>query len=240
MVDTALTLITDALLDLGVLADEETPTASQAAGALRKLNNMIDAWNIESLMVYGANSYTLPLVPGQGVYTIGPTGNLNIPRPALIQSAYLRDTLAPVEFRQDLPLYIATDHEWQDVAFKSQTASYPFNTVWFDYAFPLVKAYVNPIPTTNQYSLILWASALLNNLTLYDPIILSPGYKRALTANLSIELAPSYQVQVPDTIARIAMDSKMKIKMNNVQVDEMDLPIGLSTGYYDIRTNRYR
>jgi len=54
MADTALTIITDSLLDIGVLADEEVPTASQAAGALRKLNNLIDSWNIESLIEFPA------------------------------------------------------------------------------------------------------------------------------------------------------------------------------------------
>ena len=237
MADTALTIITDALLDLGVLADEEVPTASMAAGALRKLNNMIDSWNIESLMVYGANQYVLPFISNKGSYTIGPLGDFNIPRPALIESAFIRDMIAPAENRLDQQLYIYTDQEWQQQPFKGQITTYPFG-VWFDYGFPYVTAYVNPIPNTGQYSLVIWTTGLINNLELADVISLAPGYKRALTANLCIELAASYQVEIPQTIATIARESKKWLKIQNIQVNEMELPDGLYNGYYDITSNR--
>ena len=241
MVDTALTLITDALLDLGVLADEETPTASQAAGALRKLNNMIDSWNIESMLVYGAVFNLLPMVPGQSSYTVGPGGNLDIPRPTAIQSISFRDITQPLAQQLDIPVEIFTDRDWQDVPLKNMTSTYPFNGVWVDYDFPLIKLRPNPIPSSSQYSMVVWTSGLISNLTLYQAISLAPGYKRALTANLSVELSPSYQVQVPDVIARIANESKAQLKINNFQLNELTLPSELYGGpWYNIYTDRYK
>jgi len=239
MADTALDLIVDALLDLGVLADEETPTASQAAGALRKLNNMIDAWNIENLMVYGSQQYIFPLTANQGVYSIGPTGTLNIPRPAQIQSAFIRDVNASAPYRADIPLYIYNDQEWQDVTFKGQTESYPLG-IWFNNTSPLIYAYLNPVPSTTQYSVVFWAAGQLANLNLTDVINFAPGYKRALSSNLAIELAASYQVEPPGSVVSIAQKSKSWLQVNNLQINEMNLPVGLDHPWFDIRTGWYR
>lgn len=240
MADTALTLITDALLDLGVLADEETPSASQAQGGLRKLNNLLDSWNIENLMVYGAQSYTIPLVSGQASYTIGTGGNLNIPRPTSIQSAYVRDLTLPVAQRLDYPLYMYTNQEWSDVAFKGQTASWPNWGVWFDDSYPLINAYVNPVPNTSQYGLVIWIAGDLANLDLNDVISLAPGYKRAIVANLAIEMAPSYQVEPSAAIVEIARQSKSLIKSKNFQLNELQIDPRLTGAVFDYRTGYYK
>lgn len=239
MADTALTIITDALLDIGVLSDEATPTASEAAGALRKLNNMIDAWNIENLMVYGSTQHILPLVADKGIYTIGVGGDLNIARPNNITSAYVRDTSQPASNQLDWPLTIYNNQDWADVAFKGLTSSWPNWGVWFDQTFPLIKAYLNPIPNSSQYSLVFWDSGILGNLLLNDLITLAPGYKRALTANLCIELAPSYGVQVSETIARVAMESKADIKIKNFQLNTLSVDPLLAGGSFNIRTGWY-
>lgn len=236
MTDTALTIITDALLDIGVLADEEVPTDSQAVGALRKLNNMLDAWNIEELMVYGSTAYVLPLVSGQGVYTIGPSGNLNMPRPNEITSAYIRNpSVGSTTNQSDLPLYIFNNQEWADQSFKNMTADYPYIGVWFDMTYPLISAYILPVPSSSQYQLVFWTNGIISQFALNDSVNLAPGYKRAITANLCIELAGGYQIQLPDSIVAIADSSKQGIRAVNLQLNE--LRTGMST--YDIRDNRY-
>ena len=72
MADTALTLITDTLLDMGVLANQAQPTAFQTQQALRKLNNLLESWSIEGLLVFGVTGNVLPLVAGKQVYSLGP------------------------------------------------------------------------------------------------------------------------------------------------------------------------
>lgn len=240
MADTALTIITDALVDIGVLADEETPTAQQAAGGLRKLNNMIESWNLDNLLRFGSSSYTIPTVANQGVYTIGPSGDLDIDFPIAFQSAYVRDTTVSAEQVMDYPLYMYNDQEWQSVAFKGMTAAWPNWGVWIDYSYPLMQLHLNPIPTGSQYEIVLWSSGLVGNLTLYQSIILPPGYKRALTANLAIELSGSYGVEVPQTIAMIAHSSLTLIRTQNLQVNELGTRPELQTyRWWDIRTGQY-
>jgi hypothetical protein len=46
---TNIQLISDALLDLGVINESETPSAEQGQHALRKLNEMLEAWEEEGV-----------------------------------------------------------------------------------------------------------------------------------------------------------------------------------------------
>lgn len=55
---TALEVITDAYLDLGVLADGETASAEQGAFGLRKLNQMTAAWELDGIAI-GASNWSL-------------------------------------------------------------------------------------------------------------------------------------------------------------------------------------
>lgn len=238
---TARDIIKEALTDLGVLADGKSPSASQALGGLGKLNDMLDAWNNSPLMVYGASSSILPFVANQQIYTIGVGGNLNIPYPSnKIQSAYVRDTSLPLAQQMDYPLYLYNNQEWADVRFKGLSADWPNWGVWFDYNYPLINAYMNPIPSGSQYSMVIWVPGIIANLTLDQVVALPAGYKRCISSNLCPELEGSYGVQTPDRILEIAKDSMANIKVSNLQINELVIdPVLRSNSRYDIRTGRY-
>ena len=69
-------IISRALKDIGALEAGETPTPDAAQDAFDMLNDMIDQWSNESMMVYYKNEIIFPIVPGQTQYTIGPTGEI--------------------------------------------------------------------------------------------------------------------------------------------------------------------
>lgn len=237
MAETALDLITNSLLDLGVLADEETPTASMAVGALRKLNNMIDAWNIENLMVYGGIQNVFPLTPNKGVYTLGIGGDFNIPRPNSINEITIRDVIQ----QQDFPIEIYNESQYASIGLKQQTSNLPLG-VYVDSLYPLNNVYLWPIPSTSQYSLVMWTNGIIDNFNLDDVIALAPGYKRALESNLCIELSASYGKEVTPSIARIAEDSKAKLKAQNLQLNRLEIDPRLTVspdGAWDYRTGGY-
>lgn len=76
---TNLQIIADALLDIGVINESETPSAEQGQHALRKLNEMLEAWEEDGLRVGWCEqtdtSADAPLFP----YAIrGVTGALSI------------------------------------------------------------------------------------------------------------------------------------------------------------------
>jgi hypothetical protein len=70
-------IVSRALKDIGALEAGETPTADAAQDAFDMLNDMIDQWSNEDMMVFYKSEIVFPIVSGQTQYTIGPTGNIN-------------------------------------------------------------------------------------------------------------------------------------------------------------------
>jgi len=74
---TPLDIISRALKDIGALEAGESPSADAAQDAFDMLNDLVDQWSNEEMMVYYKNEIVFPIVPGQTQYTIGPTGDIN-------------------------------------------------------------------------------------------------------------------------------------------------------------------
>ena len=69
---TPIDIISKSLKDIGALEAGETPTADAAQDALDMLNDLIDQWSNEDMMVYNTTEIIFPLISGQIQYTIGP------------------------------------------------------------------------------------------------------------------------------------------------------------------------
>jgi len=72
----AIDIISRALKDIGALEAGETPTPESAQDAYDMLQDMLDQWSNESMMVFYKNEIIFPLVSGQTQYTIGPGGQI--------------------------------------------------------------------------------------------------------------------------------------------------------------------
>lgn len=68
-------IISRALKDIGALEAGETPAPADAQDAFVMLNDLIDQWSNENLMVYNTTEIIFPVVSGQVQYTIGPNHN---------------------------------------------------------------------------------------------------------------------------------------------------------------------
>jgi len=69
-------IISRALKDIGALASGETPNPAEAQDALDMLNDMLDQWSNEQMMVYYKTEIVYTLTSGQTQYTIGPGGQI--------------------------------------------------------------------------------------------------------------------------------------------------------------------
>jgi hypothetical protein len=69
-------IISRALKDIGALASGETPTPEAAQDAFDMLNDILDQWSNEDMMVFYKNEIIFPIVAGQTQYTIGPGGQV--------------------------------------------------------------------------------------------------------------------------------------------------------------------
>jgi hypothetical protein len=67
-----LDIVSRALKDIGALEAGETPSADAAQDAFEMLNDMIDQWSNENMMVFNVTEIICPVIAGQTQYTIGP------------------------------------------------------------------------------------------------------------------------------------------------------------------------
>jgi hypothetical protein len=58
--------------DIGALASGETPSSEEAQDAFDMLNDLIDQWSNEDMIVFNTTEIIWPVVAGQVQYTIGP------------------------------------------------------------------------------------------------------------------------------------------------------------------------
>src|SRR5436305_2458862 len=118
-------LIARAMRIAGVLAMGETPAADEAADALLILNQMLDSWSTEKLMVFTNQRQVFNLVGGQQAYQMGSGApDFNVTRPARIESASiisLQNPANPLEY----PIDMYTDKEWQGIPVKNISGPLP-------------------------------------------------------------------------------------------------------------------
>ena len=105
-------IITRAVRLLGAVAQGTPLPAGDAADGLTALNSMLEAWNINSLNVYTKNFNAYSLIAGKQIYTVGPTGDIQVApqlRPTTIDRALLRvlSTVPNIE----LPIKMIEDEE---------------------------------------------------------------------------------------------------------------------------------
>ena len=69
-------IVTRAMKDIGALAAGEVPTADEAQDGFDLLNDMLDQWSNENMMVFYKTEIIFPVVQNQIQYTIGPGGQV--------------------------------------------------------------------------------------------------------------------------------------------------------------------
>lgn len=65
-------IVSRALKDIGALEAGEVPTADAAQDAFEMMNDLIDQWSNENMMVFNVTEIIFPVISGQTQYTIGP------------------------------------------------------------------------------------------------------------------------------------------------------------------------
>lgn len=208
-------IITRAVRLLGAVAQGTPLPAGDAADGLAALNSMLEAWNINSLDVFTKNFDEYQLVPGQQVYTIGPTGNIAAApqlRPTTIDRALLKVLQSTPNI--ELPIKMIEDQEWSEIAVKNLTSTY-CTKMYSTGDFPNLSLYLWPIPTLAN-KLILWTWNQVTALAdINTDLSLPPGYERAIIYNLAMELSAEYGLMPSPVVSQIAVDSLAQVKRIN-------------------------
>jgi hypothetical protein len=217
---TSLDLISSAMRLVGILGVGETPASNESTNALSSLNDMLDTWSNENLLIYDKVLEVFPLVGGQQSYTMGTGGNFNTARPLKIENAFLR-TLSGSQ-TLDLPIEILNQDQWASISVKSLSSTLPTKLISLG-SYPLETILLWPIPSAAN-SLGLWTWKPLSNITLLTTIInLPPGYNKALRYNLALELAPEYGREPSPLVLAEAIASKETLKRMNSKPNLMTI-----------------
>lgn len=205
---TALSLIKDALQEIGVIDESETPNDEDSAKGLRTMNDLLDAWSLENLTVYVQNNYTYTLIPGQAVYTIGTAGNFAGPRLTGINGAFT--TYQTVDF----PIQIIDDQTYNDIPLKTQ-AGIIVQALNYDATMPLSRVTLWPVPSQAIPITLLANQLFTTPVTLSTDLGFPPGYNRAFIKSLAVELCPAYGKEASPTLVRLMVSAMKTIKRQN-------------------------
>ena len=215
--------INRALRLLGVLAEGETPSAETSQDALMAMNQMIDSWDTERLSVFCTQDQVFTWPAGIVSRTLGPTGDFVGLRPVLLDdSTYYRDPGTGVSFG----VKFINQQQYNGIAVKTVTSTYP-QVIFVNNTFPDIDMYVYPRPTRDLEWHFVSVQKLDNPAGLATVLLFPPGYLRAFTYNLAMEIAPEFGLEPSPQVQRIAMTSKRNLKRINNPDDVMSLPYAI-------------
>jgi len=205
---TALDLIEKALHLVGAKDPLEPATAQEAADGLDSLNALLDSWNTDRLFVYriATTNYTWP--SGAVSKTVGSGGDINITRPVRCEDSYVVDNGITY------PVKSIPKESYDGIPLKGLSVNYP-QWLYYDPAFPLGSLYLYPIPASNLALTLSYWSQFSSVAAITDTLSLPPGYWRALTYNLAVEIASEYGMNVPPGVITVAANSAGKVKRLN-------------------------
>ena len=220
--------INRALRLLGVLAEGETTSASVSQDSLMAMNQMIDSWNTERLSVFSTIDQIVEWPVGSINATLGPSGSLvrlngTAVRPILVDDAtYFRDPQTNVSYG----IKLINQQQYNGIAVKTVTSTYP-QVMFVNMTYPDIDIYLYPKPTRLLEFHFISVQELTQPATLATTLAFPPGYLRAFTYNLAMEIAPEFGVEPSPQVQRIAMTSKRNLKRINNPDDVMSMPYSL-------------
>jgi hypothetical protein len=214
--------INRALRLLGILAEGETPSAAMSQDALTAFDQMVDSWNTERLSVFCTQDQVFTWPASQISRTLGPTGDFVGLRPVLMDDATYFKAPNGVSYG----IKFINQQQYDGIAVKNVTSTYP-QVCWVNMGFPDITLTVYPMPTQELEWHFVSVQELDKPAALDTVLHFPPGYMRAFTYNLAMEIAPEYGVEPAPQIQRIAMTSKRNLKRINNPDDVMALPYAL-------------
>ena len=223
MSTTARTLIGDAHRLLNLTASGNVLPEVNYQDNLRAFNQMIESWSTERLMIYNTIDQVFTWPAGEIKRTLGPSGDFVGVRPiAIDDSTYFRDPSTNVSFG----FKIINQAQYDGIAVKTVTATYP-QVMWINMEYPDISMTIYPKPLRDLEWHIISVEELSQPATLNTTLAFPPGYMRAFTYNLAMELAPEFGIEPSPQVQRIAMTSKRNLKRQNNPDDVMSLPYAI-------------
>lgn len=136
--NTAYGIIDDAMHDAGKLQEGQRPNSEQLASNLRRLNDLVNLWQTQGLKLFLQEEVTVPLIAGQTLYVLGPSGPaVTMPKPSRVLQGYIlqadniRRPLVPISRDEWERLSQVTGNNGTINSYMADKQAYQFNlNVW--------------------------------------------------------------------------------------------------------------
>ena len=220
-------IATKVLRKAGVVSRYETPSAEEITDALSAINDMLQSWSNDSLVLFKRAWETFTLQANVSQYTIGSGQDFDTVRPMNVLAANLK--FSGQTFGYDLT--ILNDIKFNQYVTDVTTVGTP-SYLNYDGNNPNGIIRLWPKPSV-VYDLFLLSEKPLSELQLDVDVALPPGWNRAIIYNGAVEIAPEYGQDVPASTQRIAINALGNLKSNMASRQPMDA-YHKDFGYFDI------
>lgn len=213
---TAAVIISDALKEILVIGESETPSATMLADGLRMLNRLLSTLSANNNFAFD-QSYEIRPLNGEASFTMGPTGNIVTARPIKIETAYV------VRTGISIPVRVFDNERYDDITSKALTGD-DTQAIYYEGTYPNGTVYCYPVSTgctlhmRTVNSVKQFASSSVQ-------IDMPEGYEDGIMLSLACRMAPGYGKNLhPETkiATRRAMNA---VKITNQVVPMMELPL---------------
>jgi hypothetical protein len=195
-------IITAAMRLLGALPSGQTPSSDELADGLFTLQNLLDGWSADELLMFATRTQAVPVSPGTATYAVPGA------RPVKILAADI--TVASVI---NSPVEVVGSEKWASIPGKGSSDPQP-RYVFCDYGFPTANVTLAEVPalagTLNLYCTADLATVATSGATFSMP----EGYTRAIVYNLAVDFYPEFPRAggLDPSVIKIAADSKEELR----------------------------
>lgn len=213
-------LVTRVMRIIGSLATGETPSATDAEAVLTIVNDMLDTWAADRLMVFTITRKLFTPATNKQTYSYGPGGDFNDYRPPKIDRVSVITNVASAQ-PLELPITYFTDAQWQDVPTKNVQSTFPLS-VYDDQNYPLRNLSYWPIPTA-AWQPVFYVWTQLNKFpNLQADLEFPPAYAEAIKYNAAVRAVPEFGIGPLDpTVVSLALSTMATAKGINIPIVDL-------------------
>lgn len=231
-------IIWDALTESGRLAQGDVADSEVLARWMRRLRDMINAWQTDGLKLFLQVDQSITLVAGQNTYTAKPSGDINITKPLRALQGYYLDSTAPANpIRR--PLFPLSWNEWLTL---STTATQGPISQYFVDKQPTqlnISFWQTPDTTTaaNGTAHLLLQQQVTNFTGLTDTMNFPIEWRLALMWGLADQMTTGKPQEVVARCAGMAL--RYKTALENWDVEDADTRFTPNTQYLSQNTSKF-
>lgn len=225
---TALSIITDALVEIGAYSPGATPSAAHQALGLLRFQNQLNAWQADALTLNLQTPNAFTLTSGTSEFTIGPTGDLAVTRPVFVEGVnYLIPGTTP---DTEVPLAPMDNDQFLALSQKTLASSLP-QMFHLNATMPNATMFIWPQVMQNVVLAIYLYAGIDVPAALNSSVTGPQGYQEAFMYQLALRLCGPMSRPMPDGLPEMATAAFARMKRPNVDPGIMGMDQALTPTY---------